>query len=169
MATLEKIRQRGVLLTCIIGLALFLFIFTGVDFNSLFGESRTLVGEVNGEQIEIAEFEQRVEEAKAFFQIERGEANLDEQTTSQIRETVWNMWLQEVLYGQACQDAGITVSDELYAEEVAEYAEYYGYDDVAAFEKDNKKENIEFSILAELVMEFLVDEAVVVEPKATEE
>ena len=118
MATLEKIRQRGVLLTCIIGLALFLFIFTGVDFNSLFGESRTLVGEVNGEQIEIAEFEQRVEEAKAFFQIERGEANLDEQTTSQIRETVWNMWLQEVLYGQACEDAGITVSDEELADQI---------------------------------------------------
>ena len=118
MATLEKIRQRGVLLTCIIGLALFLFIFTGVDFNSLFGESRTLVGEVNGTKIEIAEFEQRVEEAKAFFQIERGENSLDEQTTSQIRETVWNMWLQEVLYGQACEDAGITVSDEELAEQI---------------------------------------------------
>ena len=118
MATLEKIRQRGVLLTCIIGLALFLFIFTGVDFNSLFGESRTLVGEVNGQKIEITEFEQRIEEAKAFFQIERGENSLDEQTTAQIRESVWNMWLQEVLYGEACEAAGITVSDEELADQI---------------------------------------------------
>lgn len=118
MATLEKIRQRGVLLTCIIGLALFLFIFTGVDYNTLFGESRTLVGEVNGQKLEIAEFEQRIEEAKAFYQIERGENNLDEQTTAQIRESVWNMWMQEVLYGEACEEAGITVSDDELANQI---------------------------------------------------
>ncbi len=118
MATLEKIRQRGVLLTCIIGFALFLFIFTGVDFNSLFGESRTLVGEVNGNKMEITEFEHRIEEAKAFYQIERGENSLDEQTTAQIRESVWNMWMQEVLYGEACEAAGIVVSDDELADQI---------------------------------------------------
>lgn len=118
MATLEKIRQRGVLLTCIIGFALVLFIFTGVDFHSLFGESRTLVGEVNGHEIEIAEFEKRIEEAKVFYEIERGVSNLDEQTMSELRNNVWNTWLQEKLYGDACQEMGISVGDDELAQQL---------------------------------------------------
>ncbi len=109
MATLEKIRQRGVLLTCIIGLALFLFIFTGVDFNSLFGESRTLVGEVNGTKLEIAEFEELVSQAKVYYQ-----GRVDD---NQLRDYVWNMWMQEVIYNDACEEAGIVVSDQ----EVADF------------------------------------------------
>ncbi len=118
MATLEKIRQRGVLLTCIIGFALVLFIFTGVDFNSLFGESRTLVGEVNGNQIEIAEFEKRYDEAQTFFQVERGINSLDEQTAMEVRNIVWNTWLREQLYGEACEELGITVSDDELAAQI---------------------------------------------------
>ena len=112
MATLEKIRQRGVLLTCIIGFALILFIFTGVDFNTLFGESRTLVGEVNGNQIEIAEFEKRYDEAQTFFQVERGVSSLDEQTAVEVRNIVWNTWLREQLYGEACEELGIVVTED---------------------------------------------------------
>ncbi|MBR2617866.1 MAG: SurA N-terminal domain-containing protein [Paludibacteraceae bacterium] len=122
MATLEKIRQRGVLLTCIIGFALILFIFTGVDFNTLFGESRTLVGEVNGNQIEIAEFEKRYDEAQTFFQVERGVSSLDEQTAVEVRNIVWNTWLREQLYGEACEELGIVVTeDELVQQIVGEH------------------------------------------------
>ena len=116
MATLEKIRQRGVLLTCVIGFALILFIFTGVDFNTLFGESRTLVGEVNGNQIEIAEFEKRYDEAQTFFQVERGVNSLDEQTAVEVRNIVWTTWLREQLYGEECAKLGISVTDDELAE-----------------------------------------------------
>ena len=58
---------------------------------------------------------------------------------------------------------GIEVSDELYNQEVAEYAEYYGYDDVAEFEEANGKDNIRDSILSELVMEFIIENAVITE------
>lgn len=118
MATLEKIRQRGVLLTCVIGFALILFIFTGVDFNTLFGESRTLVGEVNGNQIEIAEFEKRYDEAQTFFQVERGVNSLDEQTAVEVRNIVWTTWLREQLYGEECAKLGISVTDDELAEQL---------------------------------------------------
>lgn len=119
MATLEKIRQRGILLTCIIGFALFLFIFTGVDFQTLFGDSRTLVGEVNGNKIEITEFEKRFDEAQTFYQIERGVTTLDEQTSVELRNNVWEMWLREQLYGEACAEAGITVTEEELVQQMA--------------------------------------------------
>lgn len=58
---------------------------------------------------------------------------------------------------------GIKVSDELYASELAEMAEYYGYETTEEFEKANGKDNITESILAELVMEFIIDNAVITE------
>lgn len=58
---------------------------------------------------------------------------------------------------------GIEVSDELYATEVAEMAEYYGYETTEEFEEANGKDNIVNSILSELVMEFIIDNAVITE------
>ena len=55
----------------------------------------------------------------------------------------------------------IEVSDAVYEEKLAEYAEYYGYDDVAAFEEANGKDLIVDSILSELVMEFIIDNAII--------
>ena len=58
---------------------------------------------------------------------------------------------------------GIEVSDDLYATEVAEMAEYYGYETTEEFEEANGKDNIVNSILSELVMEFIIDNAVITE------
>lgn len=58
---------------------------------------------------------------------------------------------------------GIEVSEEKYAEEVAEMAEYYGYTDAAEFENANGKDSITDSILSELVMNFIIENAVITE------
>lgn len=58
---------------------------------------------------------------------------------------------------------GIEVSDEKYATEVAEMAEYYGYETVAEFEEANGKDNIVNSVLSELVMDFIIENAVITE------
>lgn len=56
---------------------------------------------------------------------------------------------------------GIEVSDEEYAARLAEMAEYYGYTDVTEFETANGKDNIVDSILSELVMNFIIENAVI--------
>ena len=48
MATLENIRKRGVLLSIVIGGSLLAFILGGIDFQTMFGESRTTVATVDG-------------------------------------------------------------------------------------------------------------------------
>lgn len=58
---------------------------------------------------------------------------------------------------------GIEVSDDLYATEVAEMAEYYGYETTKEFEEANGKDNIVNSILSELVMDFIIEKAVITE------
>lgn len=74
----------------------------------------------------------------------------------------------EYILKEIAKVEGITVSDELYEEQLAIYAADYGYDDVEEFEELNGKDTIELSILAELVMEFMIDEATIVAPTEAE-
>jgi len=57
----------------------------------------------------------------------------------------------------------IKVTDADYETKVAEMAEYYGYTDAAEFEEANGKDLIEDSILSELVMEYIISQAVISE------
>lgn len=58
---------------------------------------------------------------------------------------------------------GLEVTDELYSTEVAEMAEYYGYETVEEFETANGRKNIEESILSEIVMDFIIENAIITE------
>ena len=113
MATLEKIRQKGVLLTVIIGGALLAFIIGGIDFKSFNRSSREVVAEVNGNEIKIADYEKRIDEMTSFYKVEMGQTNLPEEYVEQIRNSVWDTWLNEQLVGAQCEKLGIVVTDEV--------------------------------------------------------
>lgn len=112
MATLERIRQKGLLLSIVIGVAMLLFIIGMVDFNSIFGSSRQNVAEVDGDEITIMDYEQRVDEMSTFYKIEMGQSSLPDQYVEQVRSSVWNAMLKEIILGNQCEKLGITVSDE---------------------------------------------------------
>ena len=112
MATLENIRKRGVLLSVVIGGSLLAFILGGIDFQTVFGESRTAVATVEGNEISIQEYEARIDEMTAFYKIEMRQSSLDENTTLQVKNSVWNTMLHEQIIGAQCEELGIVVSDE---------------------------------------------------------
>ena len=112
MATLENIRKRGVLLSVVIGGSLLAFILGGIDFQTVFGESRTAVATVEGNEISIQEYEARIDEMTTFYKIEMGQSNLDENTTRGVQTSVWNTMLHEQIIGAECEKLGIVVSDE---------------------------------------------------------
>ena len=112
MATLERIRQKGLLLSIVIGVAMLLFIVGMVDFNSIFGASRQNVAEVDGKEINIAEFEKRIDEMTAFYKFEMGQNSLPDQYVEQIRQSVWTSFLKERILGEQCEKLGIVVTDQ---------------------------------------------------------
>jgi len=112
MATLEKIRQKGLLLSIVIGVAMLLFIIGMVDFNSIFGLSSQNVAEINGEEIAIADYEKRIDEMTSFYKIELQQSSLSDQYVEQIRNSVWNQFLRESIISKQCEKLGIVVSDE---------------------------------------------------------
>lgn len=112
MATLENIRKRGLLLSIIIGGSLLAFILGGIDFRTMFGDDRTTVGSVDGEEISIQEYEARIDEMTTFYKMEMGQSSLDENTTRQVQASVWNTFLHEQLIASQCEELGIVVSDD---------------------------------------------------------
>ena len=58
---------------------------------------------------------------------------------------------------------GIEVTEEEYNTRALGYAATYGYEDIASLETDFGKEELERTILTDLVMEYLLEQAVIVD------
>ncbi|MDP2335020.1 MAG: peptidylprolyl isomerase [Bacteroidota bacterium] len=118
MATLQNIRNRGGLLVAIvIGLALGAFIL-GDMLNSgskLMKPSQMKIAEIDGESVQYPDFQKKVEELSEIYKMNTQKNQIDENTWEQIREQVWQEYLQENILGKATENLGISVSaDELF-------------------------------------------------------
>lgn len=103
MAVLDKIRKRTTVLIVIIGLALFSFVISGI-FTQTGADGPGAVAEVNGNEISLDEFRQKME---AAAQRAGGQAS-----SAQIAEQVWNAELRKVLMEEAFDDLGITIEGD---------------------------------------------------------
>jgi peptidyl-prolyl cis-trans isomerase D len=118
MATLQKIRNRGGLMVAIvIGLALGAFIL-GDMLNSgskLMKPSQMKIAEIDGESIQYPDFQKKVEELSEIYKMNTQKNQIDDNTWEQLREQVWQEYLQENIIGKASNNLGIIVSsDELF-------------------------------------------------------
>ena len=118
MATLQNIRNRGSLMIAIvIGLALGAFIL-GDMLNSgsnLMKPSQMEIAEIDGESVQYPEFQKKIEELSEIYKMNSQQSQIDENTWEQIREQVWQGYLQENILGKATENLGITVgADELF-------------------------------------------------------
>ncbi|OQB31764.1 MAG: peptidylprolyl isomerase [Bacteroidetes bacterium ADurb.Bin174] len=114
MATLEKIRKRGVLLVIVIGVALLSFIIG--DFltqgSTFFNKSRETVAEINGEKINIRDYQDLLDQITVFQKYETGSQDIDEQTTQQLRAFVWDQLIREKILMTEAQKIGLEIDKE---------------------------------------------------------
>ena len=114
MAALGKIRSKGVILASIIGLALFAFIaeelFRSCD--SMRNDQRQQVGEVLGEKINVNDFQKLVDEYTEVIKMQQGQDNLNDDQMNQVKDMVWNSFVQSKLVENEAKYLGLTVTDE---------------------------------------------------------
>lgn len=112
MATLQKIRDRGVLLVAVIGIALLAFILGDLltSGNTLFARSRDKAFVVNGDVVSTQEFADRIAEWEEFQKVISGQSSLDENTTQQIRDAVYNQMVREKILDNQASKLGLTVT-----------------------------------------------------------
>ena len=113
MAALGTIRKRGVILVCIISFGLFAFIAEGAfrSCDSAKNNERQQIGEVYGEKISVQEFQKLVDEYTEVIKMQQGQENLPEQQMNQIKDMVWNTYVQNQMIAKEAGKLGLTVTD----------------------------------------------------------
>ncbi|MUH34870.1 peptidylprolyl isomerase [Zobellia amurskyensis] len=104
MAILENIRKRTTVLILIIGLALFAFVISGVFVNGdVSGKVGSSIAEINGEEISIDAFRQKVDVAS------RRSANA---STMQTVNQVYDQEVRNAVLGQQFADLGVDIEQD---------------------------------------------------------
>ncbi len=123
MASLQKIRNHGALLIVIVGVAMLAFILGDFlrDGSSLIHRDRDKVGIVAGEALSYAEYEAEIKRIESFYpDAQKAEIH------SQIRDQVWNNFLQEHLFRTQAEKIGMIVkADRIGEDEAAELTELF--------------------------------------------
>ena len=107
MAILENIRKRTTILILIIGMALFAFVISGIfTSNDLGGGGKigSTVAEINGDELSIDKFRQKIEAASRRF----GPTS----SSMQLVNTVWDQEVRNTILGQQFADLGIDIEQD---------------------------------------------------------
>ena len=105
MAILNKIRQRSLILILVIALALFAFVIQGViDNPNAFSNSQGVVATVNGTDIDVTEFQQKV---KNYQDRVGGRVS-----SSQAKNAIYNQEVSKILLGEEFEALGLSVEKD---------------------------------------------------------
>ncbi|MFC2425188.1 MAG: SurA N-terminal domain-containing protein [Bacteroidota bacterium] len=113
MATLGRIRNHGVLLLIVIGVALLIFIVTDFVNNgsTFFREQKANVGSIDGDKVKYNDFLASLNQMQDFYKVERGQ-NIDDQMSEQIRQEVWNQIVMRQVIEKDARNIGMGVSKQ---------------------------------------------------------
>lgn len=113
MAALGKIRKRGMILISIIGLGLFAFIaeegFRSCEASR--NDQRQQVGKVLGEKVNVQDFQKLIDEYTEVIKMQQGVDNLNEMQINQVKDMVWQTYIQTKVVEDEAKKIGLTVTD----------------------------------------------------------
>ncbi len=136
MAILENIRKRTTILILIIGLALFAFVISGVfvngDLGSGTGKVGSAVAEINGNEISVDAFRQKIEQASR---------NSGNTSSMQLVNQVYDQEVRNSILGQQFDDLGIDIEQDQimnYIKTIPGYAQSPQFQDESGIFDENK-------------------------------
>ena len=74
-------------------------------------DARQQVGEVLGEKISVTDFQKLVDEYTEVIKMQQGQENLNEDQLNQVKDMVWNTYVQTKLVENEAKKLGLTVTD----------------------------------------------------------
>ena len=114
MPALQNIQKHGKVLIAVVALALFAFIaeegFRAMEQNS--NANRNKVGEIDGEAISASDFEKLVDEYTEAMKFVQQRSSFTDEETTQLKDQVWQMLVNNKLVENECKKLGLTVTDE---------------------------------------------------------
>ena len=112
MSIIQNIRDKAAwIIIGAIALALIAFIVQDAFQNqSMFQSNRSTLGEVNGKKINAADFEERFKQAEAQYTNQGYPMN--ESMRQNIREALWNEYVEDAILSKRYDNLGIITSDK---------------------------------------------------------
>jgi peptidyl-prolyl cis-trans isomerase D len=114
MALINKIREKSGVAVTVIAVSLILFIVGGdlLGPNTLFGGGNNqTVGEIDGQDIDIKDFQSRVDVLRQNYEAQSGRS-AGEQELVALREQAWNQMIIDIAYKEQYDKLGLVVTDE---------------------------------------------------------
>ena len=113
MSTLGSIRKRSTLLLLVIGVAMLAFILGDfMQSTRSGGGGGFFVGEVAGEELSIQIFEERVQKGTENYKNSNPNSIINQTTLGQIRNSIWDEYIKELLMDAEFKELGIDVDSE---------------------------------------------------------
>ncbi|GAB2713726.1 peptidylprolyl isomerase [Hymenobacter frigidus] len=114
MALINTIREKSGVAVGLVAVGMLLFIVGG-DLvggnNKLFGGNNQTVGEVAGQKVELADYNNALEQAKQAF-VAQQQRQPDEQALGYLRDQAWNQTIYRLAFQPEWEKLGLTVSDD---------------------------------------------------------
>ena len=113
MAAIGKIRSWGTVLVIILGVVLLFFIAEpfGDFIRSRSAASGRVVGKVLGDKLDIQEYQTLVDEYQELLKLQ-GRDDLDENDLNNLRDYIWQTYVQGKLVENETSKLGLTVTDQ---------------------------------------------------------
>ncbi len=113
MSTLGSIRKRSTLLLLVIGVAMLAFILGDfMQSKRSGGGGEFFVGKVAGEELSIQIFEERVQKGIENYKNSNPNSTINQGTLAQIRNSIWDEYIKELLMDAEFEELGIDVDSE---------------------------------------------------------
>ena len=114
MALINTIREKSGVAVGLVAVGMLLFIVGG-DLvggkSKLFNRNDQVVGEVAGQKVELADYNNSLEQAKQAFAAQQ-QRQPDEQTLGYLRDQAWNQTIYRLAFQPEWEKLGLTVSDD---------------------------------------------------------
>lgn len=115
MAVLQNIRNKAGLLIGIIAFALLAFLLGDLLNNGSFGQPDRTIAEINGEDIAIDEYQNRLNELTEVYKMNSGQVALDSETSERVQDETWNALVRDFILNTEYEATGVAVhKDELF-------------------------------------------------------
>ncbi|MCE6990823.1 SurA N-terminal domain-containing protein [Dyadobacter sp. CY323] len=114
MALINKIREKSGVAVTVIAISLILFMVGGdlMGPNSFLGGGNDqVVGEIAGKEINIKDFQGRVDGFRQNYEAQSGRS-LNENELASLRDQAWNQFVVDIAYKKQFEGLGLTVTDE---------------------------------------------------------
>lgn len=112
MAIIGKIREKSTLVLIIIGGAIVAFVLTDLFSAAGTGQPGPLfLAQVDDETISPEEYDQQLQTAYQNYEAQ-AQQPIDAQTKSQLKETVWNQMLAQIIIGEERDELGVKVTSK---------------------------------------------------------